>query len=465
MKRIIFSITTVLTLASLFLAPVRTSAQMVNTLYFLEKTPFHTKWNPAMAPSRTGIGVGVSNIGMSVRSDLAYSDIFYPSTDGTGDLWTVLNRNVDKTAFLDGLGDVSNIGISNTLDILNLGLKLGGIYVTVGSSLVTDVGIGLPKDLFKLVLLGAGNNETLDLTDLNINAMSYLKTGAGISVKLGNMFTVGVNANYLMGLANVRLGFDNFSISTSGTSWDIATQGDLRISSPEALTLKYEGTDNSMNGINFDNQYVKNLQNDPFGNLPKAGTGMSFDVGLTFKPLNFLTISAAMMDFGSIKWDPAYIQQAKSTGTFSFSGADLANGGTAGISTEDLQGMMNLKKYNDVEAYTTDLTTKINVGAEAGIANNKLTLGILSQTGLTENGSYQDFMFSANFKPGNLIQTAVSYSLLHGNMSSLGAAVNLKLLFLNLFVAADYVPLKITPQGIPINNSYFNLQTGFNFMF
>jgi len=43
--------------------------------------------------------------------------------------------------------------------------------------------------------------------------------------------------------------------------------------------------------------------------------------------------------------------------------------------------------------------------------------------------------------------------------------VNLKLLLFNVFVAADYIPLKVTPQFIPINNSYFNLQTGFNIMF
>jgi hypothetical protein len=127
--------------------------------------------------------------------------------------------------------------------------------------------------------------------------------------------------------------------------------------------------------------------------------------------------------------------------------------------------MMNLKEYTDVQAYTTKLTTKINVGLEAGVLNNHVTLGVLSQTGLSEFGNYQDYMASLNLKPGSLLQMALSYSLLHGEMSSFGAALNLKLLLFNVFVAADYIPLKVNPSFIPINNSYFNLQTGFNLMF
>jgi len=54
---------------------------------------------------------------------------------------------------------------------------------------------------------------------------------------------------------------------------------------------------------------------------------------------------------------------------------------------------------------------------------------------------------------------------LHGKMSSFGTAVNLKLLYVNFFLAADYIPLIYTPQMIPVNNSHFNLQTGINLMF
>ena len=472
MKRIILSLTTILTGAVLFLSVERAAAQTVNSLYFLEKTPFHTKWNPAMAPSRTGIGVGVSNIGLTVYSDLAFSDIFYPSADGTK-LLTIMHPDMvqaDKDAFMSGLGDVSNIGMNMNLDIINLGLKLGKVYFTLGSSLVTDMGIGLPKDLFKLIISGPGLNGVLDMTDLNINSKTYIKTGAGLSIKFGEMLSIGGSVNYLMGLSDIRLGFDNFTINANGSSWTINTQGNLRVIAPSFVKLPYDANDyldfNNMANVidqsKLDN-FGTNMPGDIMNNI--AGKGLSFDVGLTLKPLKFLTLSAAVIDFGSIKWDPANINQAKSTGSFTFSGADMSSNAESKDMTAQLVDMMNLKKETNPVAYSSKLTTKINIGAEIGLPSNKLSLGVLSQTGMAENGTYQDFMASLNIKPGSLLQTAFTYSLLHGEMSSLGVAVNMKLLLINFFIAADYVPLKINKQFIPINNSYFNLQTGFNLMF
>lgn len=473
MKRIILPLTTVLIAATLFLSNEKASSQMVNSLYFLEKTPFHTKWNPAMAPSRSGAGAGISSLGLSVYSDLAFSDIFYPSSDGSK-LMTVLHPDLDqalKDNFMSDLGDVSNFGMSMNMDLLNLGLKLGKMYFSAGATMVTDMGIGLPKDFFRLVMNGPGSSGTIDMTDLNVNAMNYVKAGAGLSMEISKKLSIGANVNYLMGIADMRLGFDNFTINATGSSWDIATQGDLRLIAPEFIKLQYDdqgylnmkNMDQTMDMSYFDN-FIADVQTDPMGTLPTSGSGLSFDVGVTFKPLKFLTLSAAVTDFGSIKWDPACINQAKSTGSFTFSGADLA-GGDASIDAGVFADMMHLKKVDNPEAYASKLTTKINVGAEAGLANNKLSLGVLSQTGLTETGSYQDFMISANLKPMSLIQTALTYSLLHGEMSSFGAAVNVKLLFLNVYVAADYIPFKVSPQYIPINNSYFNLQTGINMMF
>jgi len=470
MKRIILTLTIVLTGALLFLSTERASAQMVNSLYFLEKTPFHTKWNPAMAPSRTGIGVPGSNFGLTMYSDLAFSDLFYPSTDGR--LLNVLHPDMvqaDKDAFLENMGGVANFGMNMNMDLFNLGLKLGGLYFTVGSSLVTDMGIGLPKDMFKLIMSGPGLNGTLDLTDMNISSLTYVKTGAGLSLKLGSMLSVGGSVNYLMGISDIRLGFDNFKVNASGSSWNVNTQGNLRLIAPDFVKLQYDADgyiDFANSGEMIDQSSFETFGDDPYNNVMNsvAGTGLSFDLGLTFKPLKFLTLSAAVIDFGSIKWNTENINQAKSTGSFTFSGADMGAEGGSDLSAQ-LVDMMHLRKVDNPEAYSSKLTTKINVGAEIGLPNNKLSLGVLSQTGMAENGTYQDFMASLNIKPGSLLQTALTYSLLHGEMSSFGAAVNMKLLFVNVFVAADYIPLKINKQFIPINNSYFNLQTGVNLMF
>ncbi len=475
MKRIVYSLTTLAITASLCIQALPVKAQQVNSLYFLEKTPFHTKWNPAMAPSRSGIGGPGSSMGFSFHSDLAFSDIFYPSADGSK-LLNLLHPDLpqtDRDAFLSNMGESANFGSTMNMDLFNLGLKLGKAYITIGSSMSNDFGIGMPKDFFKLFMNGPGGaGGTLDLKSMNINAMSYIKTGIGLSLKLGDKLSVGATANYLAGLSDIRLGFDQFSVNTSGSAWTVNTKGNLRVIAPEFINLQYDNEDyldfNNMDQTiddSYFSSFMDNVSSDPMGTLPIAGSGLSLDLGLTYKPLNFLTISAAVLDFGSIKWKQECINQAKSDGTFTYDGQDLNNGGNSEDISDQLVDMMHLKKENSPEAYSSKLTTKLNIGAEIGIPSNKLSFGILSQTGFAENGRYQDFMLSANLKPMSLIQTALTYSLLHGEMSSFGAAVNIKLLFLNLFVAADYIPLKVTPQYIPINNSYFNFQTGFNLMF
>ena len=150
---------------------------------------------------------------------------------------------------------------------------------------------------------------------------------------------------------------------------------------------------------------------------------------------------------------------------------------------DQLTELVRFQKETVSEGYSSPLTTKLNLGAEAGLLNNRITFGVLSQTGYTPTGKYNDIMLSANLKPGSIFQGALTYSLLHGEMSSFGAALNMKLLFVNAFIAADYIPLKYAKGGqfdlgstenstsqlnisaIPLSNSYYNFQFGLNFIF
>ena len=463
MKRIIITSYSIIATVALFFLPVTVSAQRVNSLYFLEKTPFHTQWNPAMAPSRSGMGLGISNMSFSLQSDLALNEVIFPGENGQKP-YTFLDPKADANAFLSGLGDVSSLKLNTSMDIFNLGIRILNNYFTFHSGISFDAGVGVPKDLFKLIMLGMDENSTstpFDLTGMNINAMSYAKVGVGYSMKVGKIFSVGINANYLQGIADMRLGFDELTIDAGQTKWDVTSKGYIQMAAPDFAEFQYS-EDSYFNGLDFD---TKSLTS---GSIPKSGNGFSLDLGVTARPLPFLTLSAAVIDMGSIKWDPAFVQRAKSNASFSYEGVALNESAKENMSPEtieNLEEMLHFEKDNSLEPYTSKLTTKLNIGAEAGILNNKISLGVLSQTGFAENGTYQDVMVSANLKPSSIIQGALTYSLLHGEMSALGAAVNCKLLFLNIFMAADYIPLKVTPQYLPINNSYYNFQFGVNMMF
>ena len=351
------------------------------------------------------------------------------------------------------------------MDILNLGIRILNNYFTFHSGVAFDAGVRVPKDLFKMFLLGMDKNKTsttFNLTDMNLNTMAYAKYGLGYSMNLGKMFSVGINANYLQGISDIRMGFDNLKVTGSDTKWSVNTKGYIQMAAPDFANFKYN-EDGYFNGIDFNSDDMAT------GSLPKTGSGFSFDLGVTCKPMSFLTLSASLMDIGSIKWDADCIQRAKSNGTYDFEGVGLNDAGKEEISGEEtiesIEDMIHFEKDKNFDTYSSKLTTKLNIGAEAGILNNKLSFGVLSQTGFATDGTYQDIMLSANAKPSSIIQGALTYSLLHGEMSSFGAAVNAKVLFFSLYAAADYIPFKYTKQMIPVNNSFYNLQFGLNLMF
>jgi hypothetical protein len=460
MKPIILFKRSVILLFVLLTFQMTIHAQQSNSLYFLEQTPIQSQWNPALTPGRTYVGAGISNFGISVRSDLAYSDIFIPNST-TGKLDWFLNSSVDKEAWIGGLKSISNFGMSAQNDLLNLGFKIGDNFVSLHAGIYADANIGVPKDFFTFFMLGMdeeASSTAYNLKDLSFNAFTYSKVGVGLSRKFDKL-SVGVNLNYLIGMTNLQMGFDRFDVDAAETGWDIKTNGYLNLTGPDAIQLKYD-----------DEGIFSGIENESSGMekafLPSSspGKGFSVDLGASYKPLDFLTVSASLVDLGSIKWKTDAISRAESNGTFHWDGSDLEEDGDNDPLT-DLKDMVNFKKVDNVSAYKTKLTTKLNLSAEASILNDQVTFGILSQSRLAEDDKSQNFMFAANYKPGKIFQGSLTYSTLNGSMSSIGAGMNLKLLFFNFFIAADYIPLKVTAQYLPLNNSNFNLQTGFNLMF
>ena len=475
MKNIRFYTTMILMAAGLVFVASKTNAQKINSLYFLENTPINARMNPAMSPKYSGFGIGLSSFSYYLQSDLALDDIYYPQSNG--ELYSFMHPDVDKNVFLSKLNDVSSFSFGTNLELFSLGIRINKkSYLSVHTGINFDLGLGVPKDFFRFFLLGMDENtevSTFDMKSLKLEAMLYSKTGGSFSTQVNDKIKIGIGLNYLQGYMNASMGFDEFKIDASETKWDVSSQGYLQIAAPEELQLAYS-EDGYLN--NIENTYEMNSSGDysaTFNSMAKVGSGFSIDLGVTVKPLDYLTISASLTDIGSINWNEEYIQKATSNGSFSYEGSELdeitGNKDNSGSSNnqlgEKLQDFIRFEKATDVESYKTRLTTKLNLAAELGILENNITFGVLSQTGIAKNGKYSDLMVSANLKPGSLVQTAFTYSLLHGEASSFGAAVNIKLLLFNFFLAADYIPLSYTPQNLPVSNSFYNMQCGLNFMF
>jgi hypothetical protein len=463
MKRLNITFRSLLPTAFLVCAAVSANAQTTNSMYFLEQTAVNNKLNPALTADRTYVGAGITNMGLSVYSDLAYSDIFKPN-ESTGKLDWFLNSSVDANDWLEGVGDLSNFSVKTDIDILNMGMKIGKNFLTLNAGIHTDMGMGIPKDFLKFFVLGmdeSASSATFNMTDMNVSAFMYGKFGIGLSRKFGNI-SVGITANYLQGIADMQMGFDQLTMTTSSGKVDVVSKGYCKLAAPDIFSLQY-GDDGYLSGINTPDNF-----SDVAGmatSLQKCGSGLSFDAGVSAKVLDFLTVSAAVTDLGSIKWSKDAINMATANGTFEWTGQDFQDESDNNGITDQFAEMIHFTKEENAKAYVTKLTTKINLAAEASFLNEHLSLGLLSQSGIAENGNYQNFMVAANLKPTKSLQAALTYSSWDGKSSALGAAINAKLLFFNWFMAADFIPMKVTPQFIPVNNLAINFQTGLNFMF
>lgn len=443
-------------------------AQKANSLYFLEQSPGIARSNPAINPSYSGFGIGISSLSIYVQSDLALNQLIQVGPDGQT-RW-FLNPDADRNVFLESIESQTQFRSGTHIDYFSLGIKLGDKgYLRFHSGLSIETNAGIPKDLFRMIIDGMDANASVtsfDLTQTQFDISAYSISGMGFSSNFGEKVIVGANINYLRGLSDIRMGFDELRIDASEEQWDVYSKGYLQMAGPDQIDFRYD-EDGYLDGFEqkYSNSVGQNLSS-IVNALPNAGSGFSFDLGVLIKPVSFLKLSASLTDIGSIRWNSKHIQKAASDGHFTYDGMDLNASETEESSIqEEVKDLLRFEKVQDYRSYRSRLNSKLNFGAEAGIIENKMSLGVLSQTTFTDYGDFQDLMLSANFKPGSLIQTAFTYSLLHGELSSFGAAVNMKLLFLNIFAAADYIPASITPQGFPINNAYFNGHVGLNFMF
>lgn len=202
-----------------------------------------------------------------------------------------------------------------------------------------------------------------------------------------------------------------------------------------------------------------------------AGYGGAIDLGASYKLLKNLTLSAAVLDLGFISW-------SKSSTT-------MANANTAELTNIDLTKQDQLEKFAsivgsgeilnyDMLNLTVDetgsksrkswLASTLVFGAEYALLNNWLVVGALSTTRFTQPNTLTELTLSANIRPKNYFNLALSYSMIQSAGKSFGVAIKLG----PLFVGTDYMFLGGNTKAvngflgvsIPLNKKKSSKQEG-----
>jgi hypothetical protein len=177
-------------------------------------------------------------------------------------------------------------------------------------------------------------------------------------------------------------------------------------------------------------------------------------LGVTYKPIEHLELSASINDLGFIKWkDGAYSSFSADKVYTGWDNTDYEEDlyGYEGIIMTDLWDMMGDAVQVTEPKNTTVLrmlNANIHLGVDGKFWEDRVGLGVHFNTKFLEQYINEEITVGAFFCPLNWFNLAASYSLINGRWSNIGAALGLApydgLMFT---LSADYVPLKYAQES------------------
>ncbi len=456
-------------------------AQQVNTLYFLENSPHRHYINPAFAPlsnfyfSLPAIGYTSLSLG---NNSLTMSDIVYKKNGQT--VLFVHPEYGNTQGFLKSLRKSTLVDIDAQITLLSFGRRTkydGYWHVTINERI--EAGVSLPKGLFELALAGDmsalnGGTSTYDLKQLGLNLSMYTELGVGYMHPINEKWAVGGKLKFLYGHAYAGMYNKNFDLKASSDEWSLRGNGYAMIAAPVTglpTSLNFGETEDLNIGI------PDNIMD----MVKPQGLGGAIDLGFTYKPHEMVQIAASVTDLGFIVWNKGMRYDYKIDGTYTGVGeirysdyydevnekfdtdrlTDTITNRLTGIYENAFQQDGDPKK-----SFTRMITPRINVGVDANFWDNRVGVGVYSQTKFVNSRVYEEVTLGAAFRPCHWFQIAASYSFLNGKWSNVGAALGLVTYEgIGLTLAADYIPCTYADAGgvsIPYKTKGINLAFGIN---
>ena len=406
-------------------------AQEVNTLYFLENAPMRSQFNPALMPVSSGYIIftplGYTSM-WAGNNALSLSDMVYTKN---GQTITALNQG-ETDKFLKKFHRNTLMSADLTTTILGFGArtKKGG-YFHGGIFLRMDAGLNIPKKLTSAMIMPDGIG--LDLTNLNMSGLNFGMQGyteimGGYTRPLNDQWTIGGKLKILVGLFQANVNVNKLTITpdqndpTAPARLNMA--GDIRFAVPgiidptTILPAPGEGMFENI-GDRVNNMLPSDMSSIPVSQMIKpAGIGAAIDFGFTWKPIKYLQVSAAINDLGFIYWSNGVRGTVKGDMEFDGIGEIQVKEKDGTIDTEGIKQQVtdHLNGYlNQIQGeglpggYARMTRAHLNVGIDGLFWENRVGVGLLSQTKLYNNKIYEELTLGGFFRPVNWFNSQLLY--------------------------------------------------------
>lgn len=430
--------------------------QTLHSSYFLKRMPMRHKLNPALINDYGYFSIPMlGNINIGVQSNLSLKNFIYPTNDGN--LMTFMHQDVSADDFLDHIKNYNSVEMNVDMAILSFGFFGFKGYNTFDISLRSHTGIYAPEDLFRFMKLGMDNENgnSYHLRNFTMKTDNYVELALGHAHQINDKLTIGAKLKFLAGVANIQAKIHQMDITLLEDKWEIMANGQMDASVLGAsLQTKANG---EIDDFDFD-----------IDKPALSGWGLGTDLGATYKLMDNLTLSAAVVDLGFYRWNKNLRGATLNNESFLFDGfkeVDIDDDSSIDDQWDDiadqLEDMVRFYETDAPSSRSTSLRTTLNIGAEYSILNDKISFGLLSSTRFSSPKTWTEIVGSANFRPASWFNLAFT-----GTLSNYGPnwgwVLNLCPRGFNFFIGTDHMVTRVTPQYIPTKNATVNLNFGFN---
>ena len=423
--------------------------------YFMDNATHKHLMNPALVPARGYLSYPVlGSVNLDLRSNLNLTQFLYPGAGVNDPMVTFLHESVTADQFLNQLNPDNYFDLNQRLSIISFGSYFGRSFWTFEVATRINASVNIPKPFFEFLKSGMSSSQgnRYEIRDLKIGAGALVETSLGSSFMIGENIRLGVKGKLLLGGVRADAGLDEMIIDMKPDQWTVSSKGLINVYGA---------------GIEFVNDADGVIENFDYATPNVAGMGYAFDFGASWRPLDFLEVSAGIIDIGKVSWNKTYNRVARSQGSATFSGLDnLGSDDTSDEDplkdiTDDLLEMAQFREVNESDNLIESLIPTLNAGVEAGVLDNRISLGLLYSNRMIPGNPLSEITGVLNFKPMKGLNIAGSYSLLNGVQETFGLALGINLLIANVFIACDYIPTRIaTGIPIPLSNASTHIQLG-----
>lgn len=464
MKKSLRYMAAALTMAAAILP---TSAQELRTSYFMETSNYRHQMNPALLDSPY-VGLLFSNINIGMTGNIGAKQFIFdtnglPGYTGNYRYTTFMDPNVDAKTFLNKLHDKNRFDLYLNYNLFSVGFKAWGGVNLLELNLRSNTNLTLPKELFEFAKT-AGEKEHYEFGGLGMRTQNYMELALGHSRDINKQWRVGGKLKFLIGAAYADFTADNVTLDMTEDAWRIQSNAQMKASLLKSDVIHEDPSKNSADG----RPRVKELDNFGFS-LP--GFGMALDLGVTYKPIENLTLSAAITDLGFISWKNTH--HASSQGDYTFDGFNNIYIGSDKDQTEDIDDQFDqigddleemFSVYDDgTKTATQALAATLNVGAEYKLpAYDKLKFGFLYTSRIHGKYSWHQGMLNVGVRPVKWFECNVNGAVTSTGVTA-GGMLSLKAPHFNFYIAADRFFSKMGKQGVPLNSSNGNITFGMTF--